>query len=183
MDIALAQEEEARRKAEEAQSQLRPPMVSARSHETADHQTQTTSSLPDTGIIDHNSELGTSIGGYDPFEHAFIQPALRANPRARPEQPFPPAQLGREEALFGRMPTSSSGDSDMLDSGATVRLKSLNQQDRRLVNRWWNDQLQRAGPQNIIAILTGEECGTLTIGQRANLTESAPLPVENHNII
>jgi hypothetical protein len=175
MDISLAQEEAAKRKAqEEMETHLRPPLPTARSYETSDRHTQTTSSLPDTGVIDHDSELGTRIGGHDPYEQAYLQPALRANPRARPEQPFPPAQLGREEALFGRHPSVASEESDLLDSGATVRLKSLNQQDRRLVNRWWNDQLQRAGPQNNFSILVGEECGTLTIGKRANLMESTP---------
>ena len=191
MDIALAQEEEAsaKKKAHDTESHhnhdVRPPMAHARSYDTVDNHTQTTASLPDAGTNDPDSDLGTDIGGYDPFEHAYVQPALRANPRARPEQPFPPAQLGSEEALFGKVPPSSSsggGDSDMLDASATVRLKSLNQQDRRLLNRWWNDQLQNAGRQNVLAILTGEECGTLTISRRANLTETAQLPVDNHSM-
>jgi isochorismate hydrolase len=63
------------------------------------------------------------------------------------------------------------GEEDLCDSGATVRLKGMNQQDRKLVNRWWNDQLQRCGDQNVLAILIGEECGTLVLGQRANLME------------
>lgn len=178
MDISLNQEEEARKRVQEVSTepQLRAPVAQARSHDISDRHSYTTSSLPDTGEID-DSMLGTSIGGYDPFEQAYLQPALRANPRARPEQPFPPAQLGREEALFG--PT---GDGDQfLESGATVRLKSMNQQDRRLVNRWWNDQLQHAGDQNIISILMGEECGTLTLGKRANLTESNPL--RDHHLV
>jgi hypothetical protein len=185
MDIVIGQEEEFRRKAREEtnnHTNLRPPMASARSYEASDRHTQTTSSLPDTGGMDQNPDLGATIGGYDPFDQAYLQPALRANPRARPEQPFPPAQLDREEALF-RHPSIASGGSDLLDSGATVRLKSLNQQDRRLVNRWWNDQLQRAGPQNIISILVGEECGNLTIGNRANLMDSNPLAVANHQIV
>jgi hypothetical protein len=171
MDISITQEEEARRRAQEApvvEPNLRPPVASARSHES-DRFTQTTSSLPDMGVID-DSDLGTDIGGWDPFEQAYLQPSLRANPRARPEQPFPPAQLGREDALFG---ASTDSESQYLDSGATVRLKTMNQQDRRLVNRWWKDQLQRAGDQNIVSILCGEECGTLTT--RANQTDSIPL--------
>jgi hypothetical protein len=119
---------------------LHPPVATARSYseyETSDHHTQTTSSSPDTGVIDHDSEWGSRIGGYDPFEQAYLQPVLQVNPQARPEQPFPPAQLGREVALFGCSPSSLTiGQSDLLDSGGTVRLKSLNQQDRRLVNRW-----------------------------------------------
>ena len=196
MDIALEQEEEARakRKAKDAEPyEVRPPMATARSHEYADHQTQTTASFGDGGLNEPDPDLGTDIGGYDPFELAYVQPSLRANPHARPEQPFPPAQLGSEEALFGknppnqpsRPPVTGEGEncSDMLDSGATVRLKSLNREDRRLLNRWWNDQLQRAGPQNVFAVLTGEECGTLTISRRTNLTETTPLPVYSHHII
>jgi hypothetical protein len=186
MDISLGQEEEAKRKAQEEAdlySNVRPPVPTARSYETSDRHTQTTSSLPDTGVIDHDSEWGSRIGGYDPFEQAYLQPVLRANPRAKPEQPFPPAQLGREETLFGGHASASTpGESDLLDSGGTVRLKSLNQQDRRLVNRWWNDQLQRAGPQNVVNILMGAECGTLTIGRRANLVESNR-PLSDHQIV
>lgn len=169
MDISITQEEEARKRAQEhskMEPNLRPPVPSARSQET-----HTTNSLSDTGFID-DSELGTDIGGWDPFERAYLQPALRANPRARPEQPFPPAQLGREDALFSQ---SCDSDSQFLESGATVRLKAMNQQDRRLVNRWWSDQLQRAGEQNFISILVGEECGTLTLGPRADLTSGIAL--------
>ena len=172
MDISLSQEEEARRKAQEEAGMHASTRPNVQSCDSSDRFTQT-SSFPDTGVIDLGSDRGNQIAGYDPFENAYLQPALRANPRAKPEQPFPPAQLGREEALFGHVPPSTSnGDSDLLDSGATVRLKSLNQQDRRLVNRWWKDQLQRAGPQNTLNILIGAECGTLTIGRRANLVES-----------
>jgi hypothetical protein len=133
---------------------------------------------------------GALIGNFDPFRKAYQQPALRANPRARPEQPFPAAQLGRESMMgrfgVGSVSTGAGGggggitkpmdvdrvspihaddstEDDWQDSGATVRLKCLNQHDRRLVNRWWNDQLQRAGDQNLFGILTGEECGTLTL--------------------
>lgn len=135
---------------------------------------------------------GALIGNFDPFRKAYQQPALRANPRARPEQPFPAAQLGRETMMGrfggGSLSTGTGGsggvggpgkpmdvdvaspihaddstEDDWQDSGATVRLKCLNQHDRRLVNRWWNDQLQRAGDQNLFGILIGEECGTLTL--------------------
>jgi hypothetical protein len=172
MDISISQEEEARRKAQEdavkAAETLHPPSTvpSGRSYET-------TTSVQDTGIVDHDSDLGNLIGGYDPFEQAYLQPALRANPRAKPEQPFPPAQLGREDVLFGQHSSGSmTGSSDgMLESGATVRLKSMSQQDRKLTNRWWDDQMQRCGDQNVIAILMGEECGTLTIGRRASVAE------------
>jgi hypothetical protein len=110
---------------------------------------------------------------FDPFHKAYLQPALRANPRARPEQPFPAAQLGSEEGMalrsgndvaskLDRENMTALGD-DWQDASATVRLKGLNQQDRRLINRWWQDQLQSAGPQDLLSILTGEKCGTLTI--------------------
>ena len=183
MDISLSQEEEARKRAQqETKTNIRAPMPHARSYEMNDRRTQTTGSLPDSGILDHDSNLGTVIAGHDPFSQAYLQPALRANPRAKPEQPFPPAQLGREEVFFGSRRTSStSSESDLLDSSATVRLKSMHQQDRRLVNRWWSDQLQRAGPQNMVAILMGEECGTLRIGRRATLTE--PTPSMDHVLV
>lgn len=184
MDISLNQEEEAKRKAQEADGShmnLRAPIPTARSYESSDRNTLATGSFPDTGAIDLDSDRGKRIGGYDPFEQAYFQPALRANPRAKPEQPFPPSQLGREEALFGGQQSSISGESDLLDSGGTLSLKSFNQQDRRLVNRWWKDQLQRAGPQNVANILMGVECGTLTIGRRANLAENAQ--AADHQIV
>jgi len=36
----------------------------------------------------------------DSFLHAYRQPALRANLSTRPEQPFPPGQLGREDVIM-----------------------------------------------------------------------------------
>jgi len=194
MDISLSQEEKARRKAQEETEKnyetVRPPSIlrHGRSYE-ADNRTHTTSSIPDSGAAEYDADLGTLVGGYDPFEQAYLQPALRANPRARPEQPFPPAQLGREDILFGRPSTKSNNnnsglpdvDDAMLDSGATVRLKSMSQQDRKLTNRWWEDQMQRCGDQNVFAILMGD-CGTLTIGRRATLAEPAIAPPE-HQIV
>jgi hypothetical protein len=193
MDISLSQEEEARRRSrEEAERRgdnLHPPSTvpSGRSYET-DHRTQTTASIPDTGVTDQDPDLGNLIGGHDPFEQAYLQPALRANPRAKPEQPFPPAQLGREDALFGQHTTGSnilseSTDKITLDSSATVRLKSMSQQDRKLTNRWWEDQMQRCGDQNVFSILMGEECGTLTIGRRASLAEPAAHVGSEHYVI
>ncbi|GKZ01136.1 hypothetical protein MPSEU_001065100 [Mayamaea pseudoterrestris] len=117
---------------------------------------------------------GSRIGEFDPFHKAYLQPALRANPRARPEQPFPAAQLGREDGV-GILPrdeairrvdqesTTDDDDGGWQDASATVHLKGLNQQDRRLINRWWQDQLQCAGPQDLLSVLTGERCGTLKI--------------------
>ena len=189
MDISLTQEEEARKRTHKNNdcptaadapfcdaNVMHPPMASARSYELNDRRTQTTSSIPDAGTMtDQDSELGTRIGGFDPFQLAYMQPALRANPQSKPEQPFPPAQLGREDVVFTCGNANSGSEGDLVfDGGATVRLKSLNQQDRRLVNRWWKDQLQRCGQQNILSILIGEECGTLTIGRGANLVDAAP---------
>jgi hypothetical protein len=115
-------------------------------------------------------ENGTYIGRHDPFRKAYIQPALRANPRARPEQPFPVAQLGPEESFEPKGSADESTSTDgWHDSRATVRLKSMNKHDRRLIDRWWNDQLQRAGRQNVFAILVGEECGTLTISGQSSV--------------
>lgn len=154
MDIALGQEEE------EARANAKKPSSAYEASE------------PDRNFeydstFDQN--LGTRIGHVDPFKYAYIQPALRANPRAKPEQPFPPGQLGREEVLMGH--GSSRTEDDYCHAGATVRLKSLHQQDRRLVNRWWNDQLQSCGEQNLLAVLIGEESGTLMLGRTANLIE------------
>jgi hypothetical protein len=128
------------------------------------------------------TDPGALIGHYDPFRKAYLQPALRANPRARPEQPFPAAQLGREETQYG------SEDTEELwqDSGATVCLKSMNQQHRRLVNRWWEDQFQRAGDQNLLWIMSGEECGTLTTsGPGVVDTElnARPTMAESHSFV
>mmetsp|Transcript_11636 Transcript_11636/g.29438 ORF Transcript_11636/g.29438 Transcript_11636/m.29438 type:complete len:1131 (+) Transcript_11636:250-3642(+) len=194
MDISLSQEERAKKRAKEEAEKLseivRPPstLPRGRSFEN-DNRTHTTSSIPDSGAADYDSELGTMVGGYDPFKQAYLQPALRANPRARPEQPFPPAQLGREDALFGPASTRSNNninsglpgvDDSMIDSGATVRLKSMSQQDRKLTNRWWEDQIQRCGDQNVFAILMGD-CGTLTIGRRATLAE--PASTTEHQLV
>jgi hypothetical protein len=162
MDIALSQEEEAIR-AQEKQAK------SSSDRESA--------SVPDDFDDEpYEAHLGNRIGHLDPFKYAYLQPALRANPRAKPEQPFPPGQLGREEVLMGNAPSRSSlggvgTENDYCHAGATVRLKSLNQQDRRLVNRWWNDQLQSCGEQNMLRILIGEESGTLMLGRTANLVE------------
>jgi len=157
MDIALSQEEEAKRAMASGDSR------SASVPEDFEHGP-------------YETHLGTRIGHLDPFKYAYLQPALRANPRARPEQPFPPAQLGREEVLMGNASSRSSlggvgTENDYCHAGATVRLKSMNQQDRRLVNRWWNDQLQSCGEQNMLRILIGEESGTLMLGRAANIVE------------
>jgi len=195
MDINLSQEEKARRRAQEGVEKMseslrhRNNLPRGHSYET-DNRTHATSSLPDSGASEYDYDLGTLVGGYDPFEQAYLQPALRANPRAKPEQPFPPAQLGREDILFGRTSSTTNNnnnsgltdvDDSMLDSGATVRLKSMSQHDRKLTNRWWEDQMQRCGDQNVFSILMGE-CGTLTLGRRATIAEPAVVPQE-HQIV
>jgi len=115
------------------------------------------------------------LGCTDPFEYAYVQPALRADSNARPEQPFPPAQLGREETFINRRdattPSLQMIDETMLDTNATVRLKSLNREDRKLVDRWWHDQLQKSQQQHWLRLLIGEEGGTLVIGRRSKLVE------------
>jgi hypothetical protein len=152
MDIALSQEKE------EARTNVK---KSSSAFEASD--------LDFQHDFTYDQNLGARIGHVDPFKYAYIQPALRANPRAKPEQPFPPGQLGREEVLMGH--SSSRSDDEYTHAGATVRLKSLHQQDRRLVNRWWNDQLQSCGEQNLLGVLIGEESGTLMLGRTANLVE------------
>lgn len=118
------------------------------------------------------SEDTVGYAHFDPFEYAYLQPALRAVSRARPEQPFPPSQLGREEYFVGMRFSKprlggANADEDKLGQDATVRLKSLNLQDRCLIDEWWSDQLKRAGDQNLFAILIGEQSGTLLLGKRA----------------
>ena len=119
--------------------------------------------------IDNDVEDYDKLGDLDPFENAYCQPALRANPHARPEQPFQPAQLGPEDVLLND-PTLFDGGyeakTEMTDSTATVRLKSLNQKDRRALNFWWNQQVLSAGKQRFLSVLVGEESGTLRLGKK-----------------
>lgn len=102
-------------------------------------------------------ELGdiTNPDNFDPWQFAYIQPALRANPIARPEQPFPPAQLGKIESFYSN---------EDLDKHGTVKLNRLGHADRQTIDDYWKAQLEKAGPQNLFAILIGEESGTLRIG-------------------
>ena len=106
---------------------------------------------------------GGKIGSEDPYRKAYLQPCLRAEPRARPEQPFQPAQLGNENDLFTK-------DSDSMatyhDATASVRLKNFDQENRALFDKWWEDQLKQAGDQNFLPILFGEQCGTLQLSTR-----------------
>ena len=179
MDISIGQEREARIKAQGAEAENNPgrPIPNLRSM-GSDY-----SSLPDIGSLDQR-EVETNIGGHDPYDLAYVQPALRANPRAKPEQPFPPSQLGSEDALFSPKNSISPEElTGLIDCTATVRLKAFDQQDRRETNRWWIEQLRKAGPQNIISILTGMECGTLTAGSPKGFAES-PIPMtDKHHFV
>jgi len=56
--------------------------------------------------------------------------------------------------------------SEMTDSTATVRLKSLNQRDRRALNFWWNQQVLAAGKQRFLRVFVGEESGSLRLGKK-----------------
>jgi len=84
-----------------------------------------------------------------------MQPALRACPKARPEQPFPPAQLGKVESLF---------TCDRADRTGTVKLNKLGHSERVAINEFWKEQVLKAGKQNLLSVLIGDECGTLRIG-------------------
>jgi len=98
------------------------------------------------------------VGDYDPFEDAYIQPSLRANPCARPEQPFPPEQLGKEGSF---QEDCNEGNA----KSATVRLKGCSEIDRGVINQWWIDQIAASGEQQMWNVITGEESGTLLIGR------------------
>lgn len=190
MDISVSQEEEVLKRKLHGESRHQPSYELNMKNGGSNKGSQVRFSDPRNGSVPDSSdtgadeaqdaELGAVIGQYDPFEHAYLQPALRADPRARPEQPFPPSQLGREEVFMGSKyyndgkgsTLGAIGEDEICDDVATVRLKSLNQQDRGLVNRWWSDQLQCAGEQNVLGVLIGEECGTLLIGKRTDLIGS-----------
>jgi len=161
MDISLDQEKAMRKK------QHQPEQLAIEPHPSV-HSVQKlkvgNSCSDDTSAFSEDAKLGP----FDPFEYAYLQPALRAVSRARPEQPFPPSQLGREEFFAGKRfsKAGSSNDDDKPGQDATVRLKSLNFQDRCLIDEWWNDQLKRAGEQRLFAILIGERSGTLLLGKK-----------------
>ena len=132
-----------------------------------------------TPLSSHQS--GSTIGQIDPFEQAYLQPALRSHARARPEQPFPPAQLGREEVFLGKNSIGESlgviGEEAVCDTSATVRLRCLNQQDRKAIDEWWKYQIRSAGKQNKLRVLIGEESGTLQA-----TTYSSPLRRQKANV-
>mmetsp|Transcript_7686 Transcript_7686/g.19090 ORF Transcript_7686/g.19090 Transcript_7686/m.19090 type:complete len:332 (-) Transcript_7686:300-1295(-) len=111
-----------------------------------------------------DESLGNLIGENDPFELAYVQPVIRASPHARPEQPFPPAQLGSEEVLLGNTPSNVGviGEEEVFDDSGTVRVQHHNQHNRRLLNKWWKDKMKMHEKQRLFHVLIGEECGTLT---------------------
>ncbi len=127
----------------------------------------------DTTTTSETTSTTNLIGDSDPFELAYVQPVIRANPHARPEQPFPPAQLGREEVLLGNYnnPAGSTvgviGEDDAYDDSATVKVKYHNQYNRRQLNKWWIEQLKIHKHQRLFHVLIGEECGTLTWDNRS----------------
>jgi hypothetical protein len=143
MDITVAQEEETKRR----------------------RQGFTSVNEPDSTV---NPSHDNKEADFDPFEHAYCQPALRANPRARPEQPFPPAQLGSNDMTLddpSKLNFQFNGVKENNDK-ATVRLKSLNQNDRALIDQWWNQQMQLAGKEKFMSVLIGEESGKLRLGRK-----------------
>jgi len=167
MDISLGHDEETRKQ---------------RRHESKMKQQQNpeNAGLKFNPISEDNDSLGNRIGENDPFELAYVQPVIRASPQARPEQPFPPAQLGREEVLLGNTLGNTIGstvgvigEDEVYDDTATVRVQHHNQHDRRLLNKWWIDKLKRHEKQRLFYLLIGEECGTLTCD-----TDSKPLTTD-----
>mmetsp|Transcript_17375 Transcript_17375/g.39223 ORF Transcript_17375/g.39223 Transcript_17375/m.39223 type:complete len:185 (+) Transcript_17375:95-649(+) len=124
---------------------------------TGKHTVQFTAN-PDSEKLDGDDHL---VGDYDPFEDAYIQPSLRANPHARPEQPFPPEQLGKETGSFQE-------EEEGRGKSATVRMRGCNEKDRDYFDKWWADQILISGEQQMWNIITGEESGTLLIGRNAS---------------
>jgi len=170
MDITVAQERESRAAKRPERSSPPNGIVRMASADTMD------------GAFDESREL-------DPFLNAYRQPALRANPRARPEQPFPPGQLGREDVIMnrnGERPSTANSSGVSFDdkpgnSKATVRLKSLNQRDRNMVDHWWAQQFTASGEQNFASVLVGEEGGTLRLGTKSGDDDPAD-PEYNRNM-
>ncbi len=147
MDITVAQEEEARMKTKPASPVSEGESIATR----------------DVNEVD-----------FDPFEHAYCQPALRANPRARPEQPFPPAQIGATDVSL-EDPTNLNINLNGMREGndkASVRLKSLNHNDRSVIDQWWRQQLNIAGKKNFMSVLIGEESGKLRLGRKKRYPSS-----------
>ncbi len=121
-------------------------------------------------VSEDDESLGNLIGTNDPFELAYLQPVLRASPHARPEQPFPPAQLGREGGFLlgsalrntGGSTLGTIGEDDVYDESATVRVMYHDQNNRRALNHWWKNLIQQQDNQRLLHVLIGEECGTIS---------------------
>ena len=121
-------------------------------------------------VSEDDESLGNRIGTNDPFELAYLQPVLRASPYARPEQPFPPAQLGREGGFLlgsalrntGGSTLGTIGEDDVYDESATVRVMHHDQNNRRALNQWWKNLMRQHDNQRLLHVLIGEDCGTMT---------------------
>jgi len=122
-----------------------------------------------------NESLGGLIGKNYPFGLAYVQPVIRASPYAQPEQPFPPAQLGRDMALHDSSSLNSIAGSttgvkfvedEIYDDAASVRVQHCNQNDRRQLNRRWKDQMARYENERLFYIVIGEECGTMACDEQ-----------------
>mmetsp|Transcript_31695 Transcript_31695/g.67157 ORF Transcript_31695/g.67157 Transcript_31695/m.67157 type:complete len:1163 (-) Transcript_31695:2444-5932(-) len=170
MDISLGHDEEMKQRRRNEMKNMQSPHNP--NHSSLNNSVESTKS-DDTGgnnQQDDDESLGNMIGDSDPFELAYVQPAIRASPHARPEQPFPPAQLGREEVLLGNSAGSSTvgvvDEGGAYDDSATVKVQHLNQHERRAINKWWREQFSQLEEQRIAHILIGEECGTLTCNPR-----------------
>ena len=57
-------------------------------------------------------------------------------------------------------------EDDTYDDSATVRVKHHNQYNRKLLNKWWEEQLNIHKHQRLFHVLIGEESGTLTWDSR-----------------
>jgi len=162
MDISVGNEEEKKKQREMQRSDA---SMGRLSHDPSEDDVSV-----DTTTTSETTSTTNLIGDSDPFELAYVQPVIRANPHARPEQPFPPAQLGRKEVLFGNSSVGSTvgviDEDDAYDDSATVRVKYHNQHNRRQLNKWWKEQLEIHKRQRLFYVLIGEESGTLTWDNR-----------------
>eukprot|EP00571_Detonula_confervacea_P006281 CAMPEP_0172319724 /NCGR_PEP_ID=MMETSP1058-20130122/38513_1 /TAXON_ID=83371 /ORGANISM="Detonula confervacea, Strain CCMP 353" /LENGTH=1134 /DNA_ID=CAMNT_0013034843 /DNA_START=202 /DNA_END=3606 /DNA_ORIENTATION=+ len=175
MDISLGHDEELRK-------ERRYERMMKQQHHSPENASLKTNPSEDS------ESLGNLIGENDPFELAYVQPVIRASSHARPEQPFPPAQLGREEVLLGNTAGNAIGstvgvagvigEDELYDDGATVRVQLHNQHERRLLNKWWKDQMKQHEKQRLFHVLIGEECGTLTCD-----TDPKPVPAEYGHLV
>jgi len=171
MDISVGNDEERRMKKKQMEQQKEMQRNGANMAGLSLDPSEDDMSVDTATTTETTSTTTHLIGDSDPFELAYVQPVIRANPHARPEQPFPPAQLGREEVLLGSSSVGSTvgviGEDDAYDDSATVRVKYHDQYNRRLLNKWWAEQLQIHKHQRLFHVLTGEESGTLTWDNRS----------------